>query len=236
MKNSDWRGKITHHSSDLKNQLATLAQNCKDKILAEVRQRATKAGEDMIKEMVHSEIDQLADDMALRLKDGYVQKVEEFNSNLHDILRIGFCMTHEEVFDFLKMSEESAYDFIVKELKSTFANAAPQSLLRKFNSVFKKDENGKLREWNAMKEEEIEQLYKNTKQSFEGKFEQFKRVFFPQGITKMGVEELKDDTVTPTMEDLLEDGEICAQPNPKRDSLRKSISISSIRILKDEEI
>ena len=34
--------------------------------------RATKTGEDMIKEMLHSEIDQLNEDMALKLKEGYV--------------------------------------------------------------------------------------------------------------------------------------------------------------------
>ena len=56
--------------------------------------RATKTGEDIIKEMLHSEIDQLNEDMALRLKEGYVQKVEEFNENLHAILRKGFCMPH----------------------------------------------------------------------------------------------------------------------------------------------
>jgi len=64
--------------------------------------RATKTGEDIIKEMLHGEIDQLNEDMALRLKEGYVQKVEEFNENLHSILRAGFCMSREEVYDFLK--------------------------------------------------------------------------------------------------------------------------------------
>ena len=64
--------------------------------------RATKTGEDIIKEMLHNEIDQLNEDMALRLKEGYVQKVEEFNENLHSILRKGFCMSREEVYDFLK--------------------------------------------------------------------------------------------------------------------------------------
>ena len=114
--------------------------------------RATKTGEDMIKEMLHSEIDQLNEDMALKLKEGYVQKVEEFNENLHSILRIGFCMSREEVYDFLKQQEDRSYDFCVKELKSAFATSAPSSLLRKFNAAFKKDENGKLREWNAMEE------------------------------------------------------------------------------------
>ena len=47
--------------------------------------RATKTGEDIIKEMLHGEIDQLNEDMALRLKEGYVQKVEEFNERTCDV-------------------------------------------------------------------------------------------------------------------------------------------------------
>mmetsp|Transcript_33525 Transcript_33525/g.44175 ORF Transcript_33525/g.44175 Transcript_33525/m.44175 type:complete len:106 (-) Transcript_33525:695-1012(-) len=105
--------------------------------------------------MLHAQIDQLNDGLAVTLKEGYVQKVETFNENLQSILNEGFRMTRDEVFEFLSSNEKSAYDYTVKELKSAFASAAPQSLLRKFNASFKQDENGKLREWNAIEEKKI---------------------------------------------------------------------------------
>ena len=71
----------------------------------------------------------------------------------------GFNMSRDEVFEFLKQQEVRSYDFCVKEMKSAFSSSAPQSMLRKFNASFKKDENGKLREWNAMEESKIEELY-----------------------------------------------------------------------------
>jgi len=82
-------------------------------------------------------------------------------------------------------------------------------LLRKFNARFKKDENGKLREWRAIEEAKINELYQECRQALETTLEQFKRIYFPTGVTRMMEEPRgKDDfelTQTPTMEDLLKD-------------------------------
>jgi len=118
---SGWEHKVTLHAVDLESQLNSLAQNCKDKLLAEVAQRAVKAHEDNIKEVLHGAVEALEDNMAAKLKDGYVEQVETFNENLHEILRQGFGLDRVQVFEFLGRSEKGAYEFCIKELKNVFA-------------------------------------------------------------------------------------------------------------------
>ncbi len=58
---SDWEQKVALHTTDLQNQLDGLAESCKHKLLQEVSQRATRAHEDKIKEVIHATIDTLDD-------------------------------------------------------------------------------------------------------------------------------------------------------------------------------
>lgn len=111
-------------------------------MLQEVSQRATKAHEDMIKEVLNNAVIEMKDNMAAQVKDSYVEQVETYNENLQDILKRGFGMSREEVYDFLYKSEKNAHEFSIKELKSVFQQNANQNLLRKFNEHFKKDETG----------------------------------------------------------------------------------------------
>ena len=140
MEGSDWEQKVALHTNDLKSQLEALMQNCKDKMLADVSQRAKSAHEDSIREMLHNSVNTLSDKLAVELKDGYVLKVETYNENLHDILKRGFGMDRDEVFHFLSESEKTAHDFCIRELQTVFKQNANTNLLRKFNEHFKKDE------------------------------------------------------------------------------------------------
>ena len=199
-----------------------------------------KAHEDQIKEILHRALEALDEDMAVKLKENYTQLIETFNENLHDILKSGFGMGRIEVFDFLGKSEKSAYEFCIKELKNVFAQNAPGNMLRKFNAKFKKDEGGKLREWRDIEETKIKEIFEESKLASEAVFEQFKRVFFPTGITKMEEtprpqEDFDNSRATVTMEDLLNDEGNLGTGGGFRRS-RTSISISSIRILTEDEI
>ena len=59
-----------------------MAQSCKDKLLQEVSQRATKAHEDKIKEVLNNAVIEMEDNMAAQVKDSYVEQVETYNENL----------------------------------------------------------------------------------------------------------------------------------------------------------
>ena len=48
-----------------------------------------------------------------------------------------------------------------------FAQNAPQSLLRRFNKYFKKDEAGKLRNWKDIEEKKITEIFEQSKQKVE---------------------------------------------------------------------
>jgi len=50
--------------------------------------------------------------------------VETYNENLQDILKRGFGMSSDEVYDFLSKSERSAHEYCIKELKSVFQQNA----------------------------------------------------------------------------------------------------------------
>jgi len=58
-------------------------------------------------------------------------------------------------------------------------------LLRKFNEYFKKDETGKRRDWRETEEGKIKEIWDDSKNKIEVIMEQFKRIQFPSGITKM---------------------------------------------------
>ena len=94
-------------------------------------------------------------------------------------------MSREEVYDFLFKSEKDAHEYCIKELKSVFQQTANQNLLRKFNEHFKKDDTGKRRDWQAIEEAKIREHFEESKQKVNTVFEQFKRIFFPTGITQI---------------------------------------------------
>ena len=238
---SGWDEAVALHTTNLKQQLDTLAQGCKDKLLTEVSRRATKAHEDKIKEVLHSTLSDMNDNLAVTLKDTYVEQVETFNENLHDILKRGFGMARDEVFEFLGQSEKMAHEYCLSELKIVFRQSANQNLFRKFNDTFKKDEAGKRRDWREMEEGKIKEIWDDSKKKIEVVMEQFKRIYFPTGLTKMD-QSLSDDEAdahnqsTPSMEDLIRQNQ---QEMPVTDQFRRSrtsISISSIRVLPDEDI
>lgn len=62
----------------------------------------------------------MEDKFAATLKDSYVEQVETFNENLEDILKRGFGMKRDEVYDFLSKSENNAHAYCLKELKNIF--------------------------------------------------------------------------------------------------------------------
>ena len=69
-------------------------------------------------------MNEMPSNLAVSLKDSYVEQIQTFNENLQDVLLTGFEMTNDEVFDFLKENEKDAYNFAVQELKVIFRQTA----------------------------------------------------------------------------------------------------------------
>lgn len=98
-------------------------------------------------------------------------------------------MDGEERFDYLASCEQSVYQFCVSELKQVFNTQVNQYLLRKFANSFKKDEEGKPRNWKEVEESKIQDLFKVSMTRTEDSLNQFSQVGFPKHITKLDVDE-----------------------------------------------
>ncbi len=61
-------------------------------------------------------------------------------------------MSHDDIYSELRDTEKDVYTFATNEIKSIFRSSANQTLLRKFNDSFKKDEDGKRRDWKTIEE------------------------------------------------------------------------------------
>lgn len=100
-----------------------------------------------LKDMIHEKLTDLKESLGQELTSSYTEQIDLYNSNLAHVLKNGFGMTEETVFDVLSKSEAQAYDFTVGELKLVFKSQISSVLMRKFNELFKKDDKGKQRNW-----------------------------------------------------------------------------------------
>ncbi len=94
-----------------------------------------------------------------------------------------------------------------------------------------------------IEEAKIKDLFEENKKGMDSKMDQFKRIYFPTGITKMEETKRSQDDLnsqaTITMEDLMEKDPAEEADQGFGGNLRRSrtsISISSIRILTEEEV
>lgn len=79
----------------------------------------------------------------------------------------GFKCEFEEIEDFLGVFQSNIYtfttDYIKKLFRYTFKNHLYRdintNLLRKFNLEFKKDKDGKNRDWRTIEEEKIREMH-----------------------------------------------------------------------------
>lgn len=105
--------------------------------------------------MIHGSFQNLNTSLAKEMKDSYEKEVDTFNGNIQPVLKFGFDLNDTQVFEFQSKTERSIYDTCIAELKSAFQTQTNQQLLRQFNEKFKKDENGKQRNWPGIEEEKI---------------------------------------------------------------------------------
>ena len=101
-------------------------------------------------------------------------------------------MDKSERLAFLQKQELEAHAFTISETQTVFSHSGNQSLLRRFNALFKKDSNGKPRDWMAIEEKKIQEIYNDAKSKLELVFDQFKSIRYPTGVSQL--ESIDDDT------------------------------------------
>ena len=120
------------------------------------------------------------------------------------LLKDGFGMNGDEIFDFLSTSEQNVNLFCTTELKSLFNNLVNQYLLRKFSLGFKRDEKGNNRNWKEIEEPKIKDLFEVNKKKVEDFIDEFKLIGFPKRITRCEDPDFGQD------DDFVEDSEFHA--------------------------
>lgn len=81
--------------------------------------------------------------------------------------------------EFTETLENAVYQFATEYIKRLFRDINT-NLLRKFNTLFKKDENGKNRDWKSIEEGQIRDLHVKCKAVMEGIIKQFKFISIPK--------------------------------------------------------
>ena len=127
-------------------------------------QASQKEQQKRAKDFLLTKLQNMDEGLAGQMRDAYVEIIEEFNENLKVILRNGFGMDRDDIYDFLNEAEKDTFDFTVTELKSIFNNSPVNvRFLRKFNAGFKRDEEGNPRDWRKVEENKIKELYDKCK-------------------------------------------------------------------------
>lgn len=120
-----------------------------------------------MKTFMHETVQQLPSNLNGVLSAAYVKEVNEYNTSMSKLLKDGFGMSGEEVFNFLSTGEQNVNLFCCTELKSMFNNLANQYLLRKFSLGFKRDEKGNNRNWKEIEEPKIKDMFEVNKKLVE---------------------------------------------------------------------
>lgn len=118
------------------------------------------------------------------------------------VLKQGFGMSDEDSYDFLNSNEESIYEFSLSEMKNAVRHVNV-TLLRKFNDQFKKDPQGKSRNWREIEEGEITEIYKTTKANVDSIIEEFKKIQFPRNVTAEPGEEETPESEGPITDQMM---------------------------------
>ena len=197
---SGWEKHTTLYRQELEATLKDAVSNCKEKLLNRLQQTSQKMYELQMKTFIHDHTQRLPEKLNEILREEYIKEVNEYNKSMLKVLKEGFAMSSEGVFEFLSSSESQVNQFCCGELKSLFNNLANQFLLRKFSLGFKRDDQGNNRNWKDLEESKINDLFEVNKKLAEDAIDAFKLVGFPKNITQLDSDSLEEDA-----EDFLED-------------------------------
>jgi len=143
-------------------------------------------------------------------------------------------MSVDETYSFLTKNESNIFSFTNSEIKIIFKQMNG-SLLSKFNESFKKDSAGKIRDWREVEEDQIKELYEQSKESIVELLDEFSRIELTKGITN------RDALVTPGADgDANETADFTEHALKRVDSLglKKSntLSFAGNRVISEETL
>ena len=111
----------------------------------------------------------------------FTKELAELAQNSEDVLRKGFKCNEFEIGEFMKTLEKTLNTFTTEYILRLFRDINT-NLLRKFNLLFKKDENGKNREWRDIEEGKIRDIWSKCRAQMAEIIEDFKYIKLPKTV------------------------------------------------------
>jgi hypothetical protein len=128
-----------------------LITNARDKEIDKLQVLTQQAAKDNLEQIINGPVYELNPDFWEEIRVPYIKELQELALNCERILEDGFKCSEDEVSDFKATLETAIHNFTTEYVKRLFRDINT-NLLRKFNKLFKKDENGKNRDWRALEE------------------------------------------------------------------------------------
>lgn len=158
MEDSDWQDAVKLYKKELSNNLIKMIEGerskQKEKLFTFSLETICDELEDPVTEPIKNLEDNFWDIVIKRYKDIILKEEEKVKTILND----GFKTVEEEYDHFINKLEEKIYSNTKKIIFKTVSELNAH-LNRKFNQFFKKDSDGKNRDWKSMPEEEIQKLH-----------------------------------------------------------------------------
>jgi hypothetical protein len=118
----------------------------------------------------------------------YLEELRVLAVNCQEVLRNGFRCSDRDIEEFIKSLESTLHQFTADYIKRLFRDINT-NLLRRFNKDFKKDANGKNREWRDMEEPLIRDLWAKVRAQMLELINDFKYIRLPKAILSDVLEE-----------------------------------------------
>lgn len=208
LEDTDWRKNVDLYRKDLSSGLQKAIDEERGKQMDKLYNFSIENICEILEKEITEPIKNLEDDFWSIVRQKYRKTIQEKEEDIKNILNDGFKTMEDEYDNFLLRIEDKIYTNSKKIIIKTTSDLNSH-LNRKFNSIFKKDSNGKNRDWKSLSEEEIERLYNGCFKQFDNILDNFKKIEIPKNVS------FSTPTMTPTggsfhkaEEALLTEGEI----------------------------
>ena len=123
----------------------------------------------------------------------YVRELTEMATNSAMLLKTGFGCSESEIVEFMTTLDQSLFQHTNDYIQRLFRDINT-NLLRRFNKDFKKDENGKTREWRDIEEPKIRELWQKVRAQMFETIANFKYIMLPKGVLLDAIQNFKNQT------------------------------------------
>jgi len=172
---SGWGEHVSAHEKDLAFQLRALINNAREKELDKLQSLTLQQAKDRIEQIVNAPIYELNPGFWEEIKTPYMTELKDLASSCDQILKQGFQCNEPEVNQFMQSLEATLHQFTVEYVRRLFRDINT-NLLRKFSKGFKKDNDGKTRDWRAIEEAKIREIWSACRNDMLNVIKEFKYI------------------------------------------------------------